>query len=696
MNFGPDFSGVKQPEFDLMTARHASAAERLASLAGLLYGELSRAGLDTSAASRIKAIAERAERQAADLRRRQQLARDLEKEKVVFGTRTTAGTFLVVPDKLSDAQAMLDGTRAADALKATANGEADEAALGHRLEELHKYARQADDPEFALAFLRRLGPKDLAAIPNALRRAIEHANPEERHRLNRLSDQAFRTMSSALAAGTDPKSRAYMGDDYLEQLKQVGRDEPKSGSKASGMPTGYHALAAILAAHDGKPPYSAKFMEIVGRDMIDMDRAIWSKGKNTVVRSMPSIVPGLLHAAASSRTASQTLLYHTPPGSTTTNLDYLLRERRSLWSDAPNGINEPYHAGAQSFGEALKSAMSGHDTVSIRLLAETVKILGTDIAHFFKRNDAEHLELTDKKAFNELAGLRRPLGDIFASRIDLLGQVYDKQNVLETNVGATERDRTVNNGDLDWAMLFVSSDDNAFKHIVQAQSEHMRVEIDSIFPLKDKGQRMTDPISRESYTFGHILEARRQALLAAGRGEEAALKELQEMVKSAVGMLPVPGQAAVGHIAANAFKGMKLEEFSKALVDKTFDQGTGYAFDKAGSWVSEQMKGKTLDEAYRAAKNSHDLVEQLMIQMIASATIVHGEHDGEGLTGRPFVRNGQIKPLVEMTPDEYRAFLHWAQQHSNFSGNKHVAGSGLHMGREDAGDTYRFSARGTS
>ncbi|MFC5829414.1 hypothetical protein [Nonomuraea insulae] len=688
MNFKPDFSGVKQPEFDTMTARHTAAAEQLANLSSSLQAELSKAGLDTATASRIRDLATRADRRAADLRRRQGLARELERQKVVFGTRTTAGTFLVLPDKLADVQHMLDGTLAADAALAASRGGTDEKSMRARLEQLRKHARDADDPEFALAFLRRLGPKGLTTFPNTLRRALEHASPEQRERLKELGEQALRMMSTALAVGTNPKSPGYVGDDYLEKLKAAGRDEPESGGKASGMPTGYHALSAILAQHPGKPRYSAKFMEIVGRDMINLDRDIWAKGKNTVVRSMPSFLPGLLHAAASSRTAAQTLLYHMPAGATNTNLNYLLHDRRELWSSAPNGINVPYHAGAKSFGETLKAAMSGNDTVSKRLLAETIKIFGKDMPTFFKRNDQERLELTDKQALDALAGLRRPLGDVFSAHIDQLGKVYDAQVALRTNVGADPRDKTVNSGDLDWAMLFVAGDDTAFRKVIRTQAEHMRVEIDSIFPLKKHGQRMLDPISRESNTFGHLIGAREEALYSAGRGAEAAAKELQEMVKSAIGMIPVPGQAVVGQLAANAFKGMRLEEFAKTLLDKTGDHSTEYIFDKAGDWVTDEFSGRSVDEAYQAAKDSQDLGAQLVNQMIASAVIAHGLHDRSSLQNRSFVENGRIKPLLEMTPKEYQSFVNWAAEHSGLSGDTFSARGVMNDGAEAARDTY--------
>ncbi|MFI6796732.1 hypothetical protein [Streptosporangium canum] len=91
---GSGFTGVKQPEFDTMAGKHTQAAGRLEQLAQALYGELQSAGVDTSPALRLRELAGRVGKQADDLRRRQALIREMEQQKVGFGTSTTAGSFM--------------------------------------------------------------------------------------------------------------------------------------------------------------------------------------------------------------------------------------------------------------------------------------------------------------------------------------------------------------------------------------------------------------------------------------------------------------------------------------------------------------------------------------------------------------------------------------------------------------------------
>ncbi|SEL70350.1 hypothetical protein [Nonomuraea pusilla] len=89
-----EFTGVKPAEFDAMTSKHAEAARRLEELARALHGELRRAGLDTSPAARLRQLAGRVTTQAEDLRQRQALVHELQRQKVVFGmfTQRTAAT----------------------------------------------------------------------------------------------------------------------------------------------------------------------------------------------------------------------------------------------------------------------------------------------------------------------------------------------------------------------------------------------------------------------------------------------------------------------------------------------------------------------------------------------------------------------------------------------------------------------------
>ncbi|TDE30705.1 hypothetical protein E1295_40950 [Nonomuraea mesophila] len=696
MSPGPDFTGVKRPAFDTMADQHTAAAGRLADLATRLHGELTAAGLDTLPATRIRDLARQARTQAEDLRRRRRLVDELEREKVVFGTSTAAGSFVPLPDKLETGQAMLDGAAAADAAIAAHTKLPRGKVLPEQLAVLQRYAAKAHDPAFAKAFMSRLGARGVTDLANAIwqeKASWERAGDHEgAKRAAAQGDHVLRMLSTTLAAATDPDSPAYLGAGFLQRLKAAGRTSRDVHSVTGGRPTAYHDLADVLGAHPGKPPYSAEFMRTVGRDMIALDREVHDALKNgegtKVMSDMRTFVPDLLRAAASRPAAAQALLDHTPAGRKTTNLHYLLHDRVAWWTDNPHSTADDRDA--RALGAAMEAAMKGSDPVSLRLTAETLKILGADLPPLYARNTAEKLQLADQAGFDQRASLRPALGTILSAHIDELGRIIEGRNVLKSGVGETLKDQSVNRRDIDYALLLATSDDAVFAQITRAQAEHTRVEIDRIFPLTDKGPRLVDPLSKESKTFGHILGAREQALYSAGRANEAAAKELESMVRSAIGIVPVPGKEFAGKLAEQAFKGMRLEGFAKEVAGEVGGKPGTYAFDKGASWIAGFFKnGKMLDESYATATENRELVNRLMEQMVATATVAHGQHDGQGLKGRSFIdENGRMKPIIEMTPAEYEAFLNWAADHSGFNSQKAFSEGIMNDGAEEARRSY--------
>ena len=73
----PNFSGVKQPAFDALVNGHTRAAAQLDRLAGDLWTQLTRLGVDTAPALRLRSLAGRVRQQATELQRRQRLVREL-------------------------------------------------------------------------------------------------------------------------------------------------------------------------------------------------------------------------------------------------------------------------------------------------------------------------------------------------------------------------------------------------------------------------------------------------------------------------------------------------------------------------------------------------------------------------------------------------------------------------------------------
>jgi hypothetical protein len=88
----PNFSGVKQPAFDALVNGHTRAAAQLDRLAGDLRAQLTRLGVDTAPALRIRSLAGRVRQEATELQRRQRLVRELERDGGV-GFCVPSGTF---------------------------------------------------------------------------------------------------------------------------------------------------------------------------------------------------------------------------------------------------------------------------------------------------------------------------------------------------------------------------------------------------------------------------------------------------------------------------------------------------------------------------------------------------------------------------------------------------------------------------
>ncbi|MET7460507.1 hypothetical protein [Nonomuraea sp. NPDC005501] len=697
-----EFTGVRQAEFDTMAGKHTEAAGRLEELARALHGELQSAGLDTAPAARLRQLAGRVTAQAEDLRRRQRLVHELQRQKVTFGRSTPAGSFLEMPDGLEAAQGLLDGTLAARAALKSADGDA--AALPG----LERYASRTGDAEFVKAFLGALGAAGVTRLPGSLadrvRDAKVHGDPERAARLSAEGAKALRMLAAALARGTDPKSPAYLGEAFLKDLVKEGRADHKAGDTTY---SGYQAQALVWRAHDGKPPFSKKFMEVVGRDVIAYEyerrKDTWAASNDALGRALPftgaqvpivdlagalglgtalrpgpqmggpgtagrsSVVDDLFHAAKSSREASHALLDHTPAGSKETVLDYLLTTR---WGASR------YLGDYQPFNDLLVTATTGRDETSKALAAQLTKILSSEVSGAFGKDDSGNLEIKDRDLFDRYAPLRRPLGLALAANIDELSRLL-LNHATFGEVAAK---------DMSYALALATSDDAAFEALVRAQTEHMRAALGAVPPVgldasnaerlgfkasdvkgfdfnedgrvdkSDIKQFLTDRTVAEAQPFSYIVEIRRQVLIAQGLDDKKADEALKSMVGNAIGLLPVPGARRVGELATGAFGD---------LISSGYDKLAGAAYDQIAEQVAQRMSehGKGLDETYRTLADNRLAVERLAEQMLATAMLDKGLFDRRDMQNRMFTTGTPptIKPFPEMSPQEYSDFLNWAR-----------------------------------
>ncbi|MER6944940.1 hypothetical protein ABT294_13030 [Nonomuraea sp. NPDC000554] len=696
-----EFTGVKQAEFDTMASKHTEAARRLEELAQTLHTELQSAGLDPSPAARLRQLAGRITTQAEDLRRRQKLVHELQRQKVTFGRSTPAGSFLEMPDGLEAAKGLLDGTLAGRAALNATDGDA------KALAELEKYASRTGDAEFVKAFLGTLGAGGVTRLPGSLaarlRDAMNHGDSDRVAQLSLQGKAALRMLSTALANGTDPKNPAYMGAGFLKDLVKEGRAEHKAGDTKY---SGYQAQALIWPAHDGKTPFSKEFMEVVGRDVIGYEheqrKDAWAASQDLLGRTFAgaqipifdlagalgigtalrpetqagrprakagsSVVDDLFHAAKSSREASHALLDHTPAGWKESVLDYLLTTRwgasRYLDDYAP-------------FNDMLVTATTGRDETSRKLAAEMTKIIADEVRGAFGKADSGNLEIKDRDTFDRFASLSYPLGRAIAANVDELSRLLLNHATFDK----------VTAEDMSYALALATSDDAAFEALVGAQTEHMRAALATVPPVglnasnaerlgftksdvkaydfdqdgrvdtADIKQFLTDRTVAEARPFSHIVEIRRQVLIAQGLDDKKADEALKTMVGNAIGLLPVPGARQVGDLATGAFG---------KLISAQYDKLTGAAYDEIASQVAQQMSenGPGLDETHRTLADNRLAVERLGEQMIATAMLNKGLLEDVNIRDQIFTTGSPpaIKPFAEMSPQEYSQFLEWVRR----------------------------------
>ncbi|WP_433439900.1 hypothetical protein [Nonomuraea sp. CA-141351] len=695
-----EFTGVKLPEFDTMTSKHTEAARRLEELAQALHSELQSAGLDSSPAARLRQLAGRVTTQAEDLRRRQKLVHELQRQRVTFGRSTPAGSFLDMPDSLEAANGLLDGTLAGRAALNAAEGDA------RALAALERYASRTGDAEFVKAFLGALGAHGVTRLPGSLaaqlRDARAHGDSDRMAQLSRQGQKALRMLSTALAKGTDPKNPAYVGADFLKDLVKEGRAEHKAGDTKY---SGYQAQALIWRVHDGQPPFSKKFMEVVGRDVIayeyEQRKDEWAARKDPlgrifadaqvpivdlagalglgnlfrpgthagspVTKGTSSVVDDLFHAAKSSREASHALLDHTPAGWKESVLDYLLTTR---W-DASRYVGD-----YAPFNDMLLTATTGQDATSQKLAAEMTKILAGEVRGAFGKADSG-LEIRDREVFDRYTPLSYPLARAIGANIDQLSRLLLDHSTFGE----------VTAEDMSYALALATSHDAGFEALVAAQTEHMRAALDTVPPVgldisnaerlgftkadvkefdfdgdgrvdkADIKQFLTDRTVAEARPFSHIVEIRRQVLIAQGLDDKKADEALKTMVGDAIGLLPVPGAKQVGQLAKGVFG---------ELVGKGYDKLSGAAYDEIANQVAQRMSehGRSLDETHRTLADNRLAVERLAEQMLATAMLNKGLLDDVNMKDQIFTTGTPptIKPFTVMSPQEYSKFLEWVRK----------------------------------
>ncbi|TMR90168.1 hypothetical protein [Nonomuraea basaltis] len=675
------FSGVKLPEFDTLVTRHTAAAMQIEELASLLYGELNGAGLDTAPAERIRKLAAQVGQEAEDLRKRQRIVREIERLKVSIGPPIATGTLIGVPDSLPQAQGLLDGTVAAKAAKAAAAGDKD------ALKQLQAYASKARNAEFVKAFLSQLGAKGMTEVPAAIAAQLRAAaSAGDAGQTSNEAKEAMRLLATALAKGTNPRDPAYMGDAFLNELVKHGRSEFKVNGTSY---YGYQAQAMIWRASEGNPPFSEKFMQVVGRDAIVFEKEKfedrWKASKDAIGSALGSkqvpmadlatvlgvtqwMIPGtpsmgpakqpvdesrkqpgsaviddLFHAAASDTKASQALLNHTPAGWKQSVLSYMLTDRLAAFQ---------FHGNTDPFGQALRKALAGKDPVSLALTTEALNTLKEHAKKVFAKDDNGRLSIADRKLFDQLGFLRYPVGSAMATHID---QVY---GTFETK---THGFPGLSKVDIDRLLVLVSGDRDAATELQAAEAARVGERVNDAYKVNG-GENVKDQLVPEARVFGHLVEARRQALLANAWSDEQVRKDLKDTLNSAFSYLTGPTGQLGTKVAGEV--GGKLGE-----------KGAELSLDALASFIAKQAieVGVTSGDALNTAQNQNEMVGWLMKRTIISAKIATGDWSKAAMKaakGKSFATDDQpprIRPINEIIaePKTFDDFMEWAQRHAD-------------------------------
>lgn len=679
----PAFVGVKQPAFDTMVGQHARAAARIDQLARALWAELNKVQLDTSPALRLRDMASRLRTQVADLQRRQRLVHQMERQKINFGFRANSGTFWELPDRLGALQARVDGGEAADLAKKAAAG--DRKALGR----LAGFAAEASDPHFAKALLEALGADGTITLPAALAQRLRTDMDARDPALGTDEtgvQSALKLLSKALAVGTDPSGEGYVGDAYLDRLKAQGRAGhrfPVGGPNDTY--TGYQSLATLLDLSDGHPPFSVRFLRVVGRDMVAYDRehrprhplpsapppvvlpyvpgmphrrpedgsapmpnltgllrlgwALTPAGDRATVdppaKGRTDFLNGLLHAAGFSKAGAQALLHHTPAGQKNSDLEYLLHERRARWAYTDHGTR---------LGQTMKAAMSGHDATSQRLFKEMSQLLGRDTRRYFSYDKDHHLKFADTDGHaDDLSGLRPNLGDILSAHLKDIDDAFFGQEVLTQG-----RVRDVPSPrDIDALLAEAGQSDEAFTALVRNEIGRARTLLDQQYA---SGRGIDNMLISQGGLLGHLLAMRRETLLAHGDTVDTENAQLKELIDKGIGFVPVPYATLLSGVPASAYSEL-----------------AGKQYAKVGDWLFQQAQqsGGSEQEDARTATDERT-VRELLRQMTLSIAIDHVNATGGRAHGEPFAdAKGRILAPNRWKPGSHAEsrFIDWCREH---------------------------------
>ncbi|WP_242903178.1 hypothetical protein [Actinomadura terrae] len=701
---GPDACGVKLTEFERMTQDMSRAAPALRQLADDLWQALNGAGVSTAPAMEIKRIAAWTEDAASDLRKRNMLVHDLDRQHLAFTVCRADGTYLRLPDRYTDQIGYAEGRRAAEMFRRAVSGDA------AARTDLRRLQPPDITPLFAKGLLESISAEELLKLPMQL--ALKLSGDITQHRSGTDANAAdtraiLALLGRAVALGTDGQGKGYMGEEYLLALRRAGRTTfPPRATLPNGV-AGYESLATLIASTDTR--FSFHFINVVGNDMIAYDSGIRKRlgqlplpdlgaryrlgnaldpsttGVKEDDRKTDFLSPLLAAAAASGPEAAQALLTHNwfgpqqlgaVPGIKATNLEYLLHDRRAIWGESDHGA---------ALGKTIETAATGQDRESSRLAFAIAKILADDARPNYPVKDGK-VTVGDKSPFaalksgnladaiarphhyDELSGLRPNMAKVLVAHMDRLHDLVRLANYDE-RPGSTG----LTGDDLDYLLLDITRDAQAYETLIMGQLAHSKITIDRTVA---RNGDLSNAIIGEGRMFGHLLEARHQSVGA----EEARLAEdlerMRKYVSYGMGLVPL---------------GTDLVASKSPLGGKAYAAASTQATTQMTNWLAKRLADKD-KPTITAPTTETENIERLLNQMITSSLISHGRLDGPKIAGRSFAEGGnppKVRPLEELGLNEMEKLLRWADDEKRLSDINDAAMNSIYNGAIKTAGHYR-------
>jgi hypothetical protein len=681
------FSSIDPTEMHQLGHGVQNAGKGLADCAARLRAILNEVELAHPGVAAIGRVGQWLTEQAPDLYRRRDLAYEAEKVDVdVFGNPLPGsivrpGLTRIDESRMIPAEIRAQAAQAASLVEAATRGDAGAAG------KLAAYKGWMSDSRFATALIEKLGPQGLTMLPAAMGTRVRHAldaGDGSAEAVRRQNRDVLSLLGKALATATDPSKIAHVNRRFLEELKRQGRAEIQVPGMGGQMTVhGYWSIGQILASAPAEA-YSEAFMTTIGQDMIRWDRDFlkkngeWPLARDTDAYDLPAPldtrpfsgsgaigvadpVAALLTAAGTSKERSQALI-----GSRDL-LAYLMDGRRPQWGMGDHG---------EALGEAMEAAMKGADAESKRLAVMATQIYSDVVASHVSVNDAGNIELKNPSELDRLSGARDNMGRILAEHIDDMvfshfqrhPRLSDDQLTGEVGTRPTAR---FNSTDLDHVLLDVAVDEQAYQALLHAQVAHMRGGIDHGLATRDR-DATDNTIALDSAALGHLMEARRTALVSWGKEADAADEALRKMVQGGLGLVPIPFAQQVGKL------GVKT-------ADTIYESFVKDGFVRAGDWLVKQSGhdgGKAM-RAYGDAASSDIAARELVKQMLASSAVAHGAYERDDLD-QPFVAGDppRVKNPLLMSRDDYESFTHWMAKNTTVPADHQEAQQGAATGAD--------------